>query len=51
MFLRADQAFGTVVISSHGEEDKKSHQSTTHRIHERLRKKQNQAPEMKLLLQ
>jgi len=44
MFLRADQAFGTVVISNHGEEDKKSRQSTTHRIRERLRKKQNQAP-------
>ncbi len=41
MFLRADQAFGTVVISSHGEEDKKSRQSTTHRIRERLRKKQS----------
>jgi hypothetical protein len=44
MFLRADQAFGTIVISSHGEEDKKSRQSTTHRIREKLRKKQNQAP-------
>ncbi len=44
MFQRGDQAFGTVVISSHGEEDKKSRQSTTHRIRERLRKKQNQAP-------
>lgn len=41
MFLRADQAFGTVVISSHGEEDTKSRQSTTHHICERLRKKQS----------